>query len=228
MVFAASSLAMVMPSWTRSPGIPIPATASRNRWRAAPAQLPSRGRGLAKHPPERTLGCARVCGAVAKASATGAARKPSVDGRPGPPGRSSPLSAGDGNMLLRLRDLGICEAQIMSRSAVFAMAWAEIAQISGESDSNETDTIMLPDLWELGPLLPHRHLQGCPTDTSRRQERALVLLTGSRVQSQSRQSPQQACRALRQAGKGEPPRAASRGVLRLLVALSRPDRTGRT
>jgi hypothetical protein len=46
---------MVMPSWTRSPGIPIPATASRNRWRAAPAQLPSRGRGLAKHPPERTL-----------------------------------------------------------------------------------------------------------------------------------------------------------------------------
>ena len=53
-------------------------------------------------------------------------------------------------MLLRLRDLGICEAQIMSRSTVFAMASAEIAQISGESDSNGTDTILLPGLWELG------------------------------------------------------------------------------
>src|SRR6202042_802201 len=61
---------------------------------------------------------------------TGAAiSPPSPDGRPGPPGRSSPLSAGDGNMLLRLRDLGICEAQIMSLLPIFAMASSENGQI---------------------------------------------------------------------------------------------------
>src|ERR1039457_5940940 len=119
-----------MPSWTRSPGIPIPATASRKKRLAAPAQLPSSGSGLAKQPPERTLSCAGTCDAVAKASATGAAiSPPSPDGRPNPPGRSSPLSAGDGNMLLRLRDLGICETQIMSQLPLFAMASSENRQV---------------------------------------------------------------------------------------------------
>src|SRR5258708_21224063 len=124
-VLAASSLAMVTPSWTRSPGSPIPATASRKKLLAVPAHVGSSGSARAKQPPARTLASA-LDPAESNASTTGAAIRPlSAAEWPPAPRRSGPLSAGDGSMLLRLSDSDICETQIMSRVRAYAMVTGE-------------------------------------------------------------------------------------------------------
>src|SRR5258708_4411499 len=148
MVFAASSLAMVTPSYTRSPGRPAPATDSRKKRLAALAHVSSSGSGLAKQPPARTLAPTRLTPAVAlssagsaaparcgltgevreaDASATGAASHASAEaGRPGCGCASGPRSGGVSNILARLAEFRFCEAQITSQLAVFGMALAEV------------------------------------------------------------------------------------------------------
>src|SRR5579875_370082 len=102
----------------------MPAPASRKYLRAAREHVGSSGRTLAKQPPASTLassGAARLAGA---GPATGAASRPVLTAEwsdPALPSRSGPLAVGDGNMLLRLPDSGICETQIMSQVHSFAM-----------------------------------------------------------------------------------------------------------
>src|SRR6266581_2845256 len=103
----------------------MPATASRKRLLAAPAQVGSSGSALAKQPPARTLASVTDDGA-SRASATGAAmRLPSAAEWPTALRRSGPLSAGEGSMLLRLSDSDICKTQIMSRVRAYAMVTGE-------------------------------------------------------------------------------------------------------
>src|SRR6516225_11148809 len=96
-VVAASSLVMSSPSEDSSSSRPRVAATSQNTPLATAAQVVSAGRGHAQQPPT----------ASAAASTVGRSESPGS----GPVGDAT-TPAGNGNMILSLRDSGICETQI--------------------------------------------------------------------------------------------------------------------